>query len=233
MVRTVVLACGRSAGTNGPSEPFPLFELSEREGAPVRPVPARPGRAVLDGLLGELAGGRLVVAGTDADLAAVVLRLLRTDRLAEVAVGYLPAERSSQAAAIWGLPADPERALGLALRGEPDRVPLIRDDAGGVLVGLGTIGPVRGVGYCDDTRVLRGPAKLVRVSPALTGPGLVVSVRHGGLWSGRRAAATLGRSFEIGCLPTTVTTDGVPHERETRRWTWYRHTEDLRVIRGR
>jgi hypothetical protein len=57
-------------------------------------VAAMPGREELDPLLAPPspapAPTRVVVAGTDADLAAVVLRLLRTERLAEVAVAYLP-----------------------------------------------------------------------------------------------------------------------------------------------
>jgi hypothetical protein len=221
----VVLACGRAAGAKG------LAALAQRDATDVHKVPARPGKSDIDGLLMELDGRRLVVIGSDADLAAVVLRLLRIDRLAGVAVGYVPTSRDSDVALTWDLPTGPNDALDVALSGEPDRVPLVRDDNGGVLVGLGTIGPVRGVGYCDDTRVLRGPAKLVRVVPLL-GPGLQVSVVHRGLLN-RREQVTAGRSFEIGCLATRVYRDGVPHERPVKRWTWYRHTEDLRLIRGR
>ncbi|HWC82797.1 MAG TPA: hypothetical protein VG756_22820 [Pseudonocardiaceae bacterium] len=219
----VVLACGRAAGSKG------LSELAERDGIDVFHVAARPGKADVDGLLREL-GGRAIVLGTDADLNAVVLRLLRTERLADVALGYVPVSGASEVAATWDLPTDPRRALEAALHGEADRVPLVRDDNGGVLVGLGTIGPVRGVGYCDDTRVLRGPAKLIRVTP-LPGAGLQVAVAHRGLVN-RREQVTAGRSFEIGCLSTIVTRDGVPHERPQKRWTWYRHTEDLRLVRG-
>jgi hypothetical protein len=208
-----------------------LPALAERHDVDVHTVPARPGRDAVDGLFDTLTGRRLVVIGTDADLAAVVLRVLRTERLAEVALGYVPVSRESEAAVTWGLPADAGRALDVALGGEPDRVPLIRDDVGGVLVGLGIIGPARGVAYCDDNQVLRGPAKAIRVSPDMRGAGLEVTVAHRGLLN-RRDKATLGRSFEIGCVPTRVVRDGVPHERPAKRWVWYRHTEDLRLVRG-
>jgi hypothetical protein len=120
-----------------------------------------------------------------------------------------------------------DQALDVALDGEPTAVPLIRDDNGGVLVGLGTIGPLRGVAYCDDTQVLRGPARSILVRPHQT--GVEVDVTYVGLW--RRPTTVRGRAFELGCLPTLVTRDGVPHERPVKRWHWYRHTEDLLLVR--
>jgi hypothetical protein len=223
-VAAIVLACGRAAGAKG------LSALAEMPGVEVHTASAMPGKAEVDGLLSALDGRRLVVIGADADLAAVVLRALRTDQLAAAPIGYVPTSPDSDVAATWELPTVAGRAVEVALNGEADRVPLVRDDTGGVLVGLGRIGPVRGVGYCDETRVLHGPAKAVRVTP-LHGPGLRVSVTHRGLLN-RREQVTTGRSFEIGCLPTRVVRDGVVHDRPQRRWTWYRHTEDLRLVRG-
>jgi hypothetical protein len=202
-----------------------------REGIEVHRVPV-PGRTEIDPLLAALDGRRLAVCGTDADLAAVVLRLLRTERLDEVPVAYLPAGDDSAAAALWGLPTDPGRALDLALRGEPDRVPLVRDDAGGVLVGLGVLAPVRGVAYCDDEQVLRGTASRVEVTPDPSGgAGLVVHVVRRGLLA-RRVRTAYGRATQLGCLPAHPVRDGVRHPRAVSRWTWYRHTEDLRLVRG-
>src|SRR5215207_3279601 len=91
-------------------------------GTPAVAVPAQPGRADVDPLLtGSLR--RLVVAGTDADLAAVLVRLLRRDRL-DVELAYLPADRRSAAARIWGLPHG-AAALELAREGagRPGRGP--------------------------------------------------------------------------------------------------------------
>jgi hypothetical protein len=202
----------------------------------VRVLPARPGKDQVDPLVAEVAPGaehdRVVVIGEDADFAAVVLRLMRAERLADVPVGFVPVSSESDVAITWDLPADAGRALDVALRAEPDRVPLVRDDSGGVLVGLGRIGPLRGVAYCDDARILRGPAKTIRVVPHMAdGGGIEVSVAHRGLFN-RRQRISHGRAVEIGCLPTMVVRDGVRHDRPVKRWNWYRHTEDLRLIRG-
>nr|WP_243859452.1 hypothetical protein [Amycolatopsis arida] len=222
-VRGLVLACG-------PDTP----ELPEVEGVRVERLPARPGKTDVDPLLTDDAAAHLVVVGTDADFAAVVLRLLRRDRLADTTVGYVPTERSSAVAALWGLPGDPRHALALALGGEVDPVPLIRDDAGGVLVGRGVLGPVRGVAYCDDEVALRGLARRIEVEPdphsAGGGPGLVVRVSRGLLF--RRQITYTGRAVQLGCVPVTPVSDGVPYPRPMSRWTWYKHTEPLRLVRG-
>ncbi|GGP80499.1 hypothetical protein [Saccharothrix coeruleofusca] len=221
-MRGIVLACGNSQS--------PL--ITEGDGFAVRTVPPRPGKAEVDPVLTDVGDGRLVVVGTDADLNAVVLRLLRTDRLADVPVGYVPVEPRSEVARLWGLPTDPGRAFDLARSGEADRVPLVRDDVGGVLVGLGSLGPVRGVGYCDDTVVLRGQAGRLEVTPDPDGGlGLVVRVIQKRLLR-RKVEVTAGRAFQLGCLPVEVTSDGHAHPRPMGKWTWYRHTEDLRLVRG-
>ncbi|WP_186382498.1 hypothetical protein [Amycolatopsis rhizosphaerae] len=216
-VRGQVLVCGESA----PS-------LPEVAGLAVHRIGARPGKAEVDPLLDT---ETLVVAGTDADLAAVVVRLVRKEKLGSVRVGFVPSDPGSAVAALWGLPTDPARALALVTRGEVDPVPLIRDDSGGVLVGRGTFGAIRGVAYCDDQVALRGPARSVEVTPdGDGGPGLVVRVEKGLLF--KRPVTFTGRAFQIGCLPTRPQSDGVPFPRAITRWTWYRHTEDLRLIRG-
>jgi hypothetical protein len=191
-------------------------------------MPARPGREELDSLLAGLDGRRLVVCGTDADLAAVLLRLLRTEALGAVAVGYVPIEASSVVARLWGLPVTLTAAASLALSGDPDRVPLVRDDAGGVLVGRGVVAPLDGVVYCDDEVVLRGRASRLEVTPDRE-LGLVVRVVSRGLLT-RRIRQAAGRAVQLGCQPTDVWRDGVA-SRTTDRWTWYRHTEDWHLIR--
>lgn len=221
-MRGIVLACGNSQS--------PMITDGDR--FEVRRVGARPGKAEVDPIFAESGDKRLVVNGTDADLNAVVLRLLRTERLADVPLGYVPTDPGSAVAGLWGLPTDPGRALDLALSGDADRVPLIRDDVGGVLVGLGSLGPVRGVGYGDDTVVLRGQASRLEVTPDPDGgPGLVVRVIHKRLF-GRKVVSTPARAFQLGCLPVQVESDGIAHPRPMGKWTWYRHTEDLRLVRG-
>jgi hypothetical protein len=131
-------------------------------------VPARPARADVDPLLAAGDLRRLVVAGTDADLAAVLVRVLRTNRL-DVELAYVPADRHSVAARICGLPRG-AAAFELARTGVARAVPLVRDDAGGVLVGRAEL---RGIGgralhgevYCDGELVLRGGARRLVVTP--------------------------------------------------------------------
>lgn len=216
-VREQVLVCG-------PSAPEP----PDVGGLVVHRVGERPGKAEVDHLLDD---GLLIVAGTDADLAAVVLRLQRLEKLATTRVGFVPADPTSDIAALWGLPTDPARALALATQGEVDPVPLLRDDNGGVLVGRGVFGAIRGVAYCDDELALRGTARSVEVSPDPDGgPGLTVRVVRGLVF--KRPVTFAGRAFQLGCVPTRPVSDGVPFPRAVTRWTWYRHTEDLRLVRG-
>ncbi len=101
-----------------------------------------------------------------------------------------------------------------------------------MLLGRGVLAPVRGVGYCDDELVLRGQASRIEVTPdPAGGAGLVVRVVRRRLLV-QRATSTPGRAFQLGCLPVTPISDGVRHPRLVNRWTWYRHTEDLRLVRG-
>jgi hypothetical protein len=204
---------------------------------PVVRLPARPGRDDLDPLLAEHAPRRIAVAGTDADLAAVLLRLLRTERL-DIELAYLPAGRSPAATA-WGLPTG-AAAAELARSGTAEPVPLTRDDTGGVLVGRGEVRDLTGECYCDETLVLRGPARRLVVVPGPAG----IAVRAG--WSGRSPDGGLrpvpptaarghgsarGRAVQVGGRPATVIADGVAHPRPLERRTWYRHTEDWLLVR--
>lgn len=222
----LALACGNArldGLTDRPLETVVVDEVPDRE--------------ELDAVLARLDGRRLVVHGRDAALAAVVQRLMRTERLAEVAVGFVPTEPSSQVRTVWGLPEQPERALSLALGGTPEPAPLIRDDTGGVLVGQGVLGPVRGVIYCDDELVLRGQASKLEVSPNpdagrdTSRDGLTVTLVRTGLL-GKRLSHAEGRAVQIGCIPLIVERDGLAHQRPVDKWTWYRHTQDWRLVRG-
>ncbi|TDV50679.1 hypothetical protein [Actinophytocola oryzae] len=187
-------------------------------------IPATPGRNDIDPHLKGDEYDRVVVHGTDADLAAVVLRLLRTDRVADVPIGFVPTDRAqSVAARVWGLPED---MVGTALTGGDRPLPLVRDDVGGVLVGLGVLLSVHGTVYCDDAVALRGDAGRVEVTPAAD--GVEVRVVRGRL---RRPTVHTGRAVQFGIDGTVPVCDGQPHPRPVTRWTWYRHTEDLRTIR--
>ena len=189
-------------------------------------VGRRPGKSI-DPLL----TGRVLVVGDDADLAAVVLRLLRKDLLDAVEVAYSTPARRTPITQLWDLPTGVP-AVRLAAGGEVDLVPLVRDDVGGVLVGVGYLGPVNGTVYVDEHRVLRGPARRIRVLPHRE-KGLEVTVtRRRFAAIGRRPKTTLGRAVQIGTAPTPVVRDGIPYARPMDRWTFYKHTQPLRLVRG-
>lgn len=193
-MNTVVLSCG--------------------PGAPdAHDIGPRPGKAAVDPFLDAR---RLIVLGTDADLAAVVLRLLRTEKLEDIEVGYVPSGPSE--VPVTSTPASARSAA-------PVRVPLVRDDNGGVLLGLGVLEAEDATVYCDSTPVLRGTGR-VEVRP---GPeGLRVRVRRRGPL--RRAVGAAGRAVQFGCAPTRPVSDGVDHPRQVERWSWYRHVTDLRLV---
>ncbi|MBW0106605.1 hypothetical protein, partial [Pseudonocardia sp. KRD291] len=167
-------------------------------------VGPRPGRDEIDPVLAEHPGARLIVHGTDADLAAVLVRLLRKERLG-TEVGYVPAERRSVAAAVWGLPRRHGAAVELARHGVAGPVPLIRDDAGGVLVGRGEMRDFDGEAYCDATRVLRGRVRRLLVDAGPDGVSVLPD---------RGVLAAVGRAVQIGTSGARVTSDGVEHPRE-------------------
>lgn len=211
--------------------PVPAFDR-----VPTVALPAGPGRAEIDPVLAAHRPRRVVVHGRDADLAAVLLRLLRTDRL-DVEIGYVPSSRRSAVAAIWG-PGD----VDVALHGRATAAPLVRDDTGGVLVGRGEIRGLDGECYCDDDLVLRGrtPRLVVAAGP----DGVAVRAGRGsrlpsgparpvpsGARTGRGSGR--GRAVQIGGLPFTSISDGVAHPRPLERRTWYRHTTDWLLVRPR
>ncbi|HEY0815111.1 MAG TPA: hypothetical protein VGE11_17705 [Pseudonocardia sp.] len=200
-------------------------------------LPPRPERTDLDPVLTELDPRRVIVSGDDADLAAVLVRLLRRDRL-DVEVAYLPRGRSV-AARVWGLPRD---VVGAALDGVATPVPLVRDDSGGVLVGEADVRNLHGECYCDETLVLRGLGRRLRVRPRRDGIAVRAS-RMGRPPDGRTRAvaprapsgrgSAVGRAVQLGGAAFTPVLDGVPHPRPVTRWAWYRHTTDWRLVTPR
>jgi hypothetical protein len=195
-------------------------------GAPVHRVGPRPGK-----LIDPLLVGRILVVGDDADLAAVGVRLLRTDRFAGVEVGYAPPS-PTPVTRLWSLPVG-DAAMAAMADAEATPVPFVRDDVGGVLMGLGTVTPVVGTVYVDEHRVLSGPAASVSVRPDPS-RGLAVTVtgpRRLRVLPGR-SVTTLGRAVQIGThhAPATVVRDGLPYRRPMETWIFYKHTEPLLLV---
>ena len=175
----------------------------------------RPLRSLPIAGVDEAAGyRRVLVVGSDADLAAVLTRLLRADRL-DVEVAYATSARGARR----------------AVNGAAQRVPLIRDETGTVIVGSavwhGVDGPLHGEAVVDDTVLFDGHAPGVRVEPTLAMPGLRAAILSGG---GRPRRWVTGRAAQLGTTGALVIRDGVPGPRQVKRSTFYRHTEGwLRV----
>ena len=154
---------------------------------------------------------RVVVLGTFADLATVLTRLLRIDRL-DVEVAFVSRRWSARR----------------ARTGAAQRVPLIRDETGTVIVGyaewVGT--PLHGEAVVDDTVLFSGEVAGVRIEPTPTTPGLRAAVTGAG-----RPRWVAGRAAQLGTTGATVVRDGVAATRPVKRSTFYRHTTGWLSVR--
>lgn len=166
--------------------------------------------AALDG------ASRVVVVGTETDLAAVLTRLMRSDRL-DIEVAHIPGRfRGSK-----------------AITGVAQRIPLIRDETGTVVARSALILPpsaqqsISGEAVVDDGVLFDGAVTGLRVEPTADPPGLRAAV----LSSRMRPRQWLtGRAVQIGTTGSLVVRDGVAAPREVKRTTFYRHTKGwLRV----
>jgi hypothetical protein len=185
--------------------------------------------AAIDAVIGPYR--RLVVVGADADLAAVLSRLLRAERL-DVEVAFVPRRRTS-ATRVYRLPAG-RRAARRARLGTARRVTLIRDETGAVIVGRagwlppGDRQPLHGEAVVDDTPLFDGDVAGVRIEPTLAVPGLRASLDGAHrLW--RRWLP--GRAVQLGSTGVVVVRDGVRAARSARRSTFYRHVEGWILVR--
>lgn len=192
---------------------------------PLHPVPARPGAEHVDLLLEQ--ARRLVVLGDDADVAAVLLRLLRTERLdVEVAV---VAARASPLTRTWSLPVG-RPAARAALRQTARATPLLRTTQGGVIAGEATVrgvggAPLHGQAYADDALLFSGDVPAVQVRVGVEGVRARVRGRV------RRGPWVDARALQLGSTGADVVTDGVPQGDRAPRWSFYRHTVDWRIVR--
>jgi hypothetical protein len=160
---------------------------------------------------------RVVVVGCDADLAAVLTRLMRADRL-DVEVAHVRRPRHARR----------------ARTGKAQRVPLIRDETGTAIVGAAYWLPpdeqartVHGEAVVDDTLLFDGAVTGVRIEPTPTMPGLRASALSSRM---RPRRWVTGRAAQLGTDAALVVRDGEPGPRPVRRSTFYRHTEGwLRV----
>lgn len=172
----------------------------------------------------ESGATRLIVVGTDADLATVLTKALRTEKL-DVELGFVP-PRSSVARRVYRIGFGAARRARL---GTARRVPLIRDDTGTVVVGRATWSdtdgkPVEGEATVDDTPLFDGTA-VVDVEPIVEMPGLRASVRR----LGPRRWVT-GRAAQLGSVGAVVLRDGVAASRPVKRSTFYRNQQGWLLV---
>ncbi|WP_167107055.1 peptidase M50 [Mycobacterium sp. DL592] len=159
---------------------------------------------------------RVVVVGTEADLAAVLTRLLRTERL-DLEVAHVGG---------W-------RGVRAALTAAAQRVPLIRDESGTVVVGAalwlppGEEAMLHGEAVVDDDVLFDGSVPGVRIEPITSMPGLRAAVVSGRM---RPQRWLTGRAVQFGGTGARVVRDGANGPREVKRAAFYRHvTGWLRV----
>jgi len=150
---------------------------------------------------------RVIVVGSDADLAAVLTRLMRAERL-DIEVAHIPGRRGARR----------------ALSGVARRAPLIRDDTATVVVGEALwlppkgSGALRGEAVVDDAVLFDGEVAGVRIEPTVAMPGLRATV------TGGRRRWLAGRAVQLGTTGAQVVRDGETGQREVKRSTIYRHT---------
>ena len=159
---------------------------------------------------------RVVVVGSHADLASVLTRLLRSERL-DIEVAHVQRRWHARR----------------ARTGVATRAPLIRDETGTVIVrdafwlpadGAQTI---HGEATVDDTLLFDGQVMGVRIEPMPAMPGLRASALSGRM---RPKRWVTGRAAQLGTDGTLVVRDGELAARPVRRSTFYRHTQGwLRV----
>ena len=204
---------------------------------------------------------RIVVAGSDAALSAVLTRLMRSDRLwAEVAFIPVPSTTApaastpttaSAAAQNWGLPASPAEALDFARTAPVRPAPLIRNDSGLAVAGSATISDASNSSFTgeviidDHTLAATSPKTFgARLVPMTDAPGILAARATSPVESQGRLRSLLrkpgqldpesvstGRAVQAGGPQLRVIVDSVPHKRPVTRVTFYRHLRDLQIVR--
>ena len=198
---------------------------------------------------------RIVVAGSDAALSAVLTRLMRSDRLwAEVAFIPVPstaASTTSAAAQNWGIPTSPAEALDFARTAPVRPAPLIRNDSGLAVAGSATIsdasnGSFTGEVIIDDHTLAATSPKTfgARLVPMTDAPGILAARATSPVESQGRLRSLLrkpgqldpesvstGRAVQAGGPQLRVIVDSVHHKRPVTRVTFYRHLRDLQIVR--
>jgi YegS/Rv2252/BmrU family lipid kinase len=131
-VEPILLITNADAGSND-EESLERALAVLREGADVE-VAATSNQGELDGVLHRRGGRRVVVAGGDGSLHAVIAALHRRNELTGTVVGLVPLGTGNDFARGVGIPLDPEKAARLVADGDVRPVDLLVDCLGEVVV---------------------------------------------------------------------------------------------------
>lgn len=182
----------------------------------------------LDTVIGRYS--RLIVVGADADLGAVLTRLLRTDRL-DVEVGYVP-RRRSPATRAYRLPAG-RRAARRARRSTAAtfrrRLPQLAGLAGSASARCTPRPHRHRTARCRQRPPRRGSGPALRPAATVLGRRLPTRSRHGLAAPAERRHT--GRAAQLGTTGAAVLRDGVAAPRPVRRSTFYRNVEGWLLVR--
>jgi YegS/Rv2252/BmrU family lipid kinase len=127
-----LLITNADAGSNDSEAIAAALEVLRRHGDVE--VAATSDQGELDGVLLRRGGRRVIVAGGDGSLHAIVAALHRRNELADAVVGLLPLGTGNDFARGAGIPLDPEEAAELIVHAEPRPVDLIVDCTGEIVV---------------------------------------------------------------------------------------------------
>ena len=143
--------------------------------------PTRVLRAEGTDVLAEVGDDRLVVAGGDGSVHAVVARLHADGRLGDTPLALVPLGTGNDLARGVGIPLDPAEAAERAATGAPRPQDLLVDDAGGIVVnavhgGIGADAAARSEGLKDRLGALAYPAGAVAEGLTARGWSLTIEV---------------------------------------------------------
>lgn len=132
MPEPLLVIANAEAGTSDEERLALALEVLRPETSVEVAATSEPGE--LDGVLHRAGSRRIVVAGGDGSLHAVIKALHRRHELADAVVGLLPLGTGNDFARGNGIPLDIEEAARVLLDGEPRPVDLIVDELGGIVV---------------------------------------------------------------------------------------------------
>jgi hypothetical protein len=216
-------------GTARPDWPAAVAELRRHGDVAVTELAAGADKSTMDDALSTVDGRRLVVFGSLTGLGAVLVRLLRRDRLADLEVATIV--DSPQWTHLAGLPRSAVAAARVAATGVATSRGLVRDDQGGIVLTGAVLRPDRqrrfGVrAYVDDTLLVDARVRELAVRPRTAGVRGVAALG----WGRRRVAE--GRAVTLSSEPARVRVDGVELANPRRRATFWYDPDCWRLVRA-